>query len=66
MDFEGKYGWIVGGGGGGGAKGMWAPSKIIGGGAAPHPLAPLPTPMLGQKKFLYMKFLVLPWQLRKM
>ena len=42
-EIEGKYGWIIGGGGGGeGAKGMMAPSQIIGGPGPPGP--PLPTP----------------------
>ena len=39
LEFEGKYGWII-GGWGGGAKDMLAPSQIIGG--PPPPLAPPP------------------------
>ena len=39
IEIEGKGGWII-----GGAKGMLAPSQIIGGGLAPL-APPLPTPM---------------------
>ena len=51
--------------GGGGQRVCRPPPKLLGGGGGGCP-PPLPTHMLGQKKFLYMKFLVLPWQLRKM
>ena len=46
-------------GGGGVAKGMLAPSKIIGGPAPPPPcppLPPLPTPMNGRPGALSAKF----------
>ena len=43
IEIEGKCGWII---GGGGPKGMLPPpSQIIGGGLAPLPPPPVPTPM---------------------
>ena len=43
IEIEAKGGWII--GGGGGAKGMLAPTRIIG-----PPGPPIPTPMYHDKK----------------